>query len=355
MRNRAQIRTLTEGLEFYEFQVAADFSASTWRGHKGRLQDFSRWVGAEFGENTYLTDIDQTDMVRYFKRLRPPTYAAASYNNYRQYLNAFWTYATRSGWVTSNPMLDVKAMKPDRRIRLQLSAEELLAALDGASPRDRVALAIGMNTALRAFDIVSLTVGQVNLIDNLLVAWVEKQDVEREFAITTELRAELLRWMRHYALETGWTLETLPNNYRLVPAAHNSALGHDFSAGSRTVYKPLGERAMSNPEKIVHRALARLGHPTQGEGFHTMRRSALRALYDLAKDDGIPDPIRVPQTLAGHASRRTTEIYLGVTHEQQLTDEMLRGRSFLGRAAEAARDRNDALDQGDADRGELSA
>jgi integrase len=209
-------------------------------------------------------------------------------------------------------------------------------ALDGASPRDRVGLALGMNTALRAGDIMALKVGDVNLSNNTLHAFIQKTKRYDDLPISVELRAELLRWFEAYAREMGlkdWMTE-LPNQWTLVPAAHFQAFNvHQPAGGGRNVYKTSG--TYSNPETIVHRALERLGHPTRGEGFHTLRRSTARRFFDLAIEEGVRDPIRMPQALLGHARRETTEIYLGITVEKEMRDELLRGKSFLRQVADA--------------------
>ena len=335
-----ETRTLNDALSDYYAQRRGKYSTSTWEAHEGQLERFRTWVTRETQPNVYLDDIDDRLMVRYFNRLRPPAYSPSSYNNYRQYLGAFWKYCQGEGWIRTNPMRHVDPMRPQRRVRLQLSADELLALLDGATPRDRVALAVGMNTGLRGGDIAALTVGSVNLANNTLLAWEEKTDQETELPVTAELRAELLRWFQHYAEATGTTVESLPNHWTLVPPARGHAVNvHDLSLGYNVVYKV--ESRYTHPEKIVQRALTRIGHATHREGFHTLRRSAARELFELALAEKRGDPIRIAQALLGHKSIKTTEIYLGITHEKMLRDEMMRGKSFLSRAANHAAEEND--------------
>lgn len=194
-----------------------------------------------------------------------------------------------------------------------------------------------MNTALRAGDIATLTVGAVNLGSNTLHAWVEKTDQEEILPITAELHTELVRWLRHYAAAMKVQYADVPNGWTLAPPMQY--LGVNVwrpELGGASTY--CTGRHYRHPEQIVQRALARLGHETKGEGFHTLRRSAARALFDLAAADGVGDPIRIPQSLLGHKNRSTTEGYLGITHEKRLRDGMMRGKSFLGKAAERQRE-----------------
>jgi integrase len=327
-------RTLSEALcDYYEYRQGR-YSPSTWKAHEGQLERMRAWLVKDLGSHLLVTDIDERVMGRYFNRLRPPYKSAATYNNYRTYLRMFWTFCKEEGWIDRNPMRHVDPARPQKKVRLRLSASELLKMLDGASPRDRVGLALGMNTALRAQDIMGLTVGSVNLTNNILTAWIEKQDVEVEIPINKELRFELLRWFQHYADVQGVTVEALPNDWTLAPPAHFQGFNvNEPALGGAVVYKTHGRYV--HPEQIVQRALVRLGHPTKQEGFHTLRRSSLRAVYDQAKRKGHVDPLRTAQALAGHAHRSTTEDYLGISIEKQILDDLLRGQSFLVEAAEA--------------------
>lgn len=337
MRQQQDMTVNAALADFYQVKQGG-YSPSTWSAIQARLENWRRWLVKETQPEIFLRDICRYDdryMERYFNRLRPPAYAPSSFNNYRQYLLGFWEYCRARGYVDTDPMMHVDPLRVPRRTRLQLSAVELLKMLESASPRDRVALALGMNTGLRAGDITALKVGSANLTNGLLTAYIHKTKQEVELPITAELDSELLRWFVHYAQVQGVATLDLPNTWTLVPPAHwygNNP--HQPALGGSTRYKT-GMR-YTHPEKIVQEALSRLGHESHGEGFHTLRRSSARVLFDLAASDGVGDPIRIPQSLLGHASRTTTERYLGVTHEKVLTNKMLRGKSFLGRAVEEA-------------------
>lgn len=330
--------SLNEALQDYYDQRSAKYADSTWRAHEAQLESFREWVSkpGELGANCPLSDIDERAMVRYFNRLRPPVLAGSSFNNYRQYLNMFFRFCVGEGWLGRNPMRHVDAAPVVRRPRLQLSAQELLAVLDGSTPRDRVGLALGMNTGLRAGDIMALKVSDVNLSNNMLSAFIRKTQKYDEIPVSSELRDELIRWFGHYAQVMGlkdWSTD-IPLSWTLVPPMHFQAVNVSRpELGGSVTYKV--DRTYSNPETIVQRALGRLGYPTKGEGFHTLRRSTARRFYELAQEEEIPDPIRMAQALLGHKQRSTTEIYLGLTVEKEMRDDLLRGKSFLRRVADA--------------------
>lgn len=341
-------RTLSECLIDYMEARSARYSPSTWEAHERVLCKMRDWLirPSELGPACLLRDVDERTMVRYFNGLRPPRLSGSSFSNYRQYCMMFFKFCLAEGWIDRNPMRHVDPAPVVKRPRLQLSAQELLAALDGANPRDRIALALGMNTALRANDIMALKVGDVNLSNNELSAYIKKTKKHDIIAICLELREELIRWFDHYAQTMGlgdW-MRDLPNGWTLVPPMHFQAANvWRPELGGRIVYQP--EATYTHPERIVQAALERLGHPTKGEGFHTLRRSTARRFYELAIEKGVRDPMRMPQALLGHTRRETTEIYLGMTIEREMRDELLRGKSFLRAVADGEiRDRSGGED-----------
>lgn len=332
--------TLNDALLDYYSVRSGRYSLSTWRAHEQRLEMMRTWLTKRTQPNVYLADLDDRLLADYFKTLRPPRYAASSYNNFRQYAKMFFGFCVAEGWISTDPTRHVDPIKPPKRIRLQLTPSEMLAALETATPRDRIGLAVGMNTGLRARDATGLTIGSVMLDTGFLSVWIEKTDTEDQLPISSEFRTEILAWFEHLAGVMGVaSISDLPNEWHLIPPAHWLASDvNDPSGPGRLTYHP--DRQLRHPEQIVHRALTRLGHPTKGEGFHTLRRSMARALYDLAVSDntGKSAPIRVAQAQLGHKNQATTEHYLGLEGEKQARNELLRGKSFLTRAAGVHRD-----------------
>lgn len=331
--------TLNQALDdFYEVKRGG-YSQGSWRSILGRLEDYRRWITKETQPNVYLADVCDPAVrytERYFNKIRPPAYAPSSFNLYRQHLNSFWTYTRERGWVHTNPMMHIDALRVPRKPKLLLSAEELIELLNSTdNPRDRAAIAIGMNTGLRAADIMTLKVGDVNFMNDRITAWIEKTDKTKIINITAELRLELLRWLNIYAENTGKTVRELPNEWFLIPTARSVAVKplHP-ELGRQLKYQPMNSMVRCNPENIVKKALQRCGHiNVKGQGFHTTRRGSGRVVYDLARTDGIPDPITMAQSFYDHQSRLTTELYLGVKHADEELSGMMRGQSFLTRAA----------------------
>lgn len=324
--------TLGDALADYYRVRRGGYSPSTWEAHERCLEKWRDWIAGEIQSNPLLETIanpDERYMERYCNKLRPPAYSPSSFNNMRQYLTAFWKYCLAEAWIRTNPMRNVRSLRVPRRARLQLSRHELIQLVEECpDPRDRIALAVGVNTALRGGDVAKLYVGSANLTDDTLTAYVDKTDRALQFAITADLRRELLRWFDHYATSAGITLAELPNDWRLIPKIKSSAANAHHPQGPR-IRTYLSYEFLDHPERIVQRALERMGHATKNEGFHTLRRSSGRAVYEHAKSLGNADPLRMAQVLFDHKSRRNTEDYLGITPEKEELAGMMRGKSFL--------------------------
>ncbi len=333
--------TLNSALEdYYTIRLTSGrITESTRRAHEQRLELMRTWITRRTQPDVYLRDIDDRLMSDYFRTLKPPRYADSSYNNFRQYCRGFYGFCTDEGWMRTDPMRHIDPLTVPEKQHLILTADEMMQALDGAAPRDRIALAVGMNSLLRAHDVTALLVGSAALDSGLLAVNIQKTRKVDQLPIPLELRDELFRWFDHYAETMGLAdARLIPNHWHLIPPIQFlSANVWDPASGGTRRYCP--ERRLRHPEVIVHRALEQLGHPTKGQGFHTLRRSAGRALHDVALADGDGEAIRIVQALYGHKRQATTEGYLGLTVEKQARDKLLRGKSFLGRAAELNRER----------------
>lgn len=350
-------KTLVEAIEDYYEAKHLSLSKSTWAAHERAMERWREWVvqPSNAGPNPLLIDIEDRMMVRYFNRLRPPVLSGSTFNNYRQYLLSFWTFCTGEGWIVRNPMRHVDRAVQTRRPRLQLSAQELERCLEEAeNPRDRAAYAVAMNTCLRGGDIAGLVVGNVNLTNDALHAFVRKNQTWLDLPITAELHDEMERWFKSYAETMGlanWRTD-LPNEWTLIPPMQWTATNVWNPTEGTYTYKV--ERRLSHPHEIAQRAIAKLGHDPRGEGFHTFRRSGARRTMELAEAAGDRNPIRIAQAMLDHKHQNTTEIYLEVTEDRRRRDELLRGQRFISRVADNERERLARRDNGD-ELGKLAA
>jgi len=319
--------TLAEAICSYSSLRMGGYAESTWKAHRGVLSRFARWSSERLGSAIPLTAVGPEAMAAYLDPMRPPVLSAASFNNYRQYLVQFFDHCRAEGWITADPMRYVRPARVRRKLRLQLTAAECRQMIDSAEPRDRIALALGINTALRARDITTLRVGDVDFEAGLIRAEIAKTATEDRLPITADLEDELRRWFEHYA-EAMQSINGVRLEWRLVPVRHFQAFDvwHP-ECGGRVVYLP--DRRYKHPHEIVQRGLASIGYPTRGEGFHTLRRTSGRLVHRMALREGDEDPIRVVQALYGHRNQATTERYLGLAPERAARDRLMRGRRLL--------------------------
>lgn len=327
----------------YESQRLAGRAKSTQLNVKGQLEKFRQWVTSESQPNVYLRDIDDLLVSRYFLRLLPPAFAESTFNLYRGHIVAFFEFCRAESWILTNPCRFVdKQTEPEGSPKLRLSASELLTMLRNASsPRNRIALAIGMNTGIRSSEARAIKVGDVNLTNDLVAIYRPKTKQYSQFPITGTLHEELLSWFTWYAEELGHdSIAGLPNNYTLIPPLRGLGLLPGRTVEYRVEVRPYGIHGCL--ERIVQHELQKLGYPLtdpltgkpKREGFHTLRRSAGRAVYELAVSDGNDDPIRVAMAFLGHKNQATTEIYLGIQRDEQARNQLIQSRPFLERVAE---------------------
>ena len=79
-------------------------------------------------------------------------------------------------------------------------------------------------------------------------------------------------------------------------------------------------------------ALRAHGYDIAGEGGHTLRRSAARALYDeLVEERGYDGALRRVQTMLDHKHSMTTELYLGLDVDKVARNKALRGKPMFTR------------------------
>lgn len=256
---------------------------------------------------------------------------ASYFNRGRSVIRTFFEYCALMGWVNDNPARNLPRLKADAKTPpLMLNAVELAALMEATvTPIERIACAIGMNTGLRANDVSHLTVFDANLVSGELQTEIRKTNDLDAKPITAELHTELARWLTTYA--DVMEVNELPNDWFLVPSYHWDGLPL-----ARSNFMPRPTTRMSRLHRVVQRPLRRLGYPTAGAGFHTLRRSSARALFELLREErgyGRDHALLVVQTYLNHASAEQTQVYIGLEPERDVRDRLLKGKSFLGKLA----------------------
>lgn len=226
------------------------------------------------------------------------------------------------GW-TSRPV--------EKRERTWLTLPVLRALMNVPEhPRDRAFIAVGIYTFMRASEITSLRIGDIDVERHELRMFRHKTKQQDRLPICLELEVELVRWLRYYEQEQG---ELNPDWFLLPSRGPRPMAGVH---GKRRL-EPTGElcplrptKPIARPQRIIKEAMAELGVGEHGDGCHVMRRSGARALYEQLREMGHDGAARRVQSMLGHASLVMTEKYLGLNHERMQRNEMLAGRTMFG-------------------------
>lgn len=338
MAKRVAIRLDDAIGQFSQRRTMAKLSVATVRGQQVILERFQRFAG-----NKMVHLIDPPLMNKYLfgpngisVKADGEPLGSNSFNAYREAFMAFFRYAMLMNWADSNPMQHIELMRKDQpKPKLYLGAGELLALLEACeSPVERIACALGMNTAMRANDIRNLTVFDVSLATGTIGTEIRKSRKLDVKPITSDLHNELVGWLDTYAEMTDLPSRAdLPNDWYLVPVQYRTPRDHQLRLKPTQMH--------THPWRLVKRPLARLGYPTKGQGFHTLRRSSARALFEMLRStgEGRDHALMVVKDFLNHASVTQTETYLGLQAERDIRDSLLKDQPFLSQLAQAEQQR----------------
>lgn len=249
---------------------------------------------------------------------RGRTISADSANTYMKRVQSFLNYCEQKRWIVGNPARLVRPLRVVPKQRLYLERGQVAALLDVSSiERDRGALAVSIHLLLRAGSIAMLRVGDYDARNRRLSVLIEKKKgvfARDLLVVTDELAGELGKWLDNYREAVG----PLRPEYFLFP----STAWRLHGAHRVISYTPAAP--MAHPERLVARALQAIGVVTERQGYHDLRRSMARLRYDdLVQSEGKDDALAVVSSLLGHASRRTTELYLGTDGDRTRRDAVM--------------------------------
>ena len=213
---------------------------------------------------------------------------------------------------------------PRERRRIPLDQfPRLLDAAGDRHPRDRMVVACGLFLFLRASEIRTLRVRDVDLSSGEVQVAVHKTRDRDIMPISAELDAELRRWLAWYGEHYG----PLQPDWYLCPAVGATRQPSDMNYADREL-APTSQ--MCPNMAVVQQALAAIGWAdTAGEGVHCLRRSAARALFDELAAQSFDGAMRRVMSLLHHKSQLTTETYLGLSVDKAQRDKAVRGHSLF--------------------------
>lgn len=335
-RMRSNIRLL-DAIDRYMSKIDAE-------GQSEKSQYTARYALRRFAKalpatNPYLHMIGEDDIDRYFygpqgirRGAEGQGLQAVSFNRYRSVLKVFFDYGVQMRWVDTNPVANIVRARPDApKSRLMLNAGELLSLLDHCTiPVERIACSIGMNTGLRGNDVRHLTVFDASIASGVIQTEIRKTRKLDVKPITMELHWELTKWLNTYAELMGCSREDMKSDWLLVPSFHYFPI-----RGGEPQLRLRPSQVHQAPWRMVQRPLHKMGYPTRGEGFHTLRRSSARALFESLRDagEGRDHALMIVKEFLNHASTSQTEHYLGLNQERAIRDALMKDKPFLSALA----------------------
>ena len=301
--------------------------------------------------NILLKSVTDSHVTRFFEhaaKTRQPISLAID----TQVLNGFFKWARDSRRIPArnNPMIGRRHYRAPKKVRRLLPATKFDELLDAAPhPRDRACLAVAIYLLLRASEIKTIRIRDVDLDSGIVMVQVHKSDKEEILPITTELDKELRQWFTYYSATCG----PLQPDWYLVPSKVGARFKQDWKTKRFTNERITDDllrptQPIGDPAKVAQRALRAIGFLTEDkpngkpvtnrEGIHTLRRSGGRALFDRLQsmepfidENGVevrpPSyPIRTVQAMLNHSSQARTEIYIGLEPDRQELIKLLKGR-----------------------------
>lgn len=322
---------LSDAIDEYLGVRKRRWKAGTLANNQGVLKQFLADIG-----NLQIKNLHASHVERFFFESingsvpRCERLAPGSFNKVLDCVRGFLRWCERRGYLRRNLIEEIDSRKVVKRERMRLSPGQLMALLDAASnARDRAYIALAINTGMRARDICTLRVKDVNLDAAVIRCKISKSDLEVSKPISTDLDQELRRWLVYYeAADKDTFRQTLQDGWFLVPSMRNWIIAHRNGItyeGER--FYP--EREIGDPQRLVKRALAKLGLDGIGEGVHTIRRSVARAYFESLRAQGYDGALQATKAFLNHSNAKITEDYLGLRHERQIRDETLAGKEFL--------------------------
>ncbi|NRD77315.1 tyrosine-type recombinase/integrase [Bacillus sp. BRMEA1] len=271
-------------VEFKEWIANRGLSKETLRGYDMDTRQFSRWLTAKANSPVILDEITLPhieDFVSYLineKEIKP-----SSVNRKINALSTFFQCMKKKKYITDNPMEDFQRMKVPESERIYLSKEEVEAIIQAIDHPVIHYFAMTMAySGLRINECIHLTLNDVNFEDNLIQVINGKGGKNRTIPMNKHLKIQLEKYLNCHRPDTD--------------SLFFFALKKTGTVSTQYVNRELKEAC----EKAGIKK-----HVTS----HILRHSF--ASYLVKKDTHVA----VIQRLLGHASVKTTSVYLHVQQD----------------------------------------
>lgn len=271
-------------------------SANTLQAYRSDLVDFVDWCTTPTGPSSSGSgvaspvDVDRLVLRRYLAHLGSGGYAKRSIARKASALRRYFAWATRTGRVTVDPSVGLRAPAGEGRLPRVLDARELQTVLEPASVddsipewrrhRDDAVLEVLYGSGLRVGELCGLDLDSVDLRRGVVTVW-GKGGKERRVPMSRAAVEAVKDWLRSRREVVG---ESSP------PAMFLNGRGGRL--GTRDVRRILDERSTTPT------------HP------HALRHTFATHLLDGGAD------LRIVQELLGHSDVATTQRYTHVSKER---------------------------------------
>jgi integrase/recombinase XerC len=262
-----------------------NLSPFTRRNYSNDLRHFFTYLDRS-GHS--LEEVDRSAVRAYLSSLVDDEFAPPSIARKVSTIRSFFRYLRSAGLIDADPLLGVRGPRKERRLPTFLSSEEiatLIAAADSESPaglRDRAMLELLYAAGLRVSEIVSLDVRDLDLDERSALVR-GKGSRERVVVIGIPARKAVDRYLRQ--------------------ARPRLAQGPEVAL----FLNRSGDRISQRAIQLMVRRYALAAGLDRSVYPHLLRHTFATHLLDGGAE------LRVVQTLLGHSSVNTTQIYTHVT------------------------------------------
>jgi integrase/recombinase XerD len=271
--NSSELEVYDGALKVYNKElVLKGYSPKTQKSYNGHVRRFLNSV-----EKSYLdlVDTDAKDFV--FHMLQDNKVSCTYVNQAISALNIFYKK------ILERPLEKMPRPKRVSKLPQVLSQEEVLQILDSVeNPKHRAMLFLVYSAGLRVGEVVRLKINDIDSKRKLIRIQQAKGKKDRYVMLSDVALLQLREYYKQYKPQT-WLFES-----GVKPGRH------------------LTERSI---QKVFERACAKAGLH-KDVGIHVLRHSFATHLLESGTD------IRYIQSLLGHASSKTTEIYTHVSNSK---------------------------------------
>jgi integrase/recombinase XerD len=275
--------------DFYDYlMVERGLSPNTLDAYRRDLERLEQWASAKLDKE--ILGLSRNDILEYVQVLRLDGLEPKSISRAMVTVRNFFRFLILDGILKHDPTVNIDSPKAWQTLPKFLTLEEInliLAQPDVAEPagvRDRAILEVLYATGLRATEIVSLKLSDINLEMEILIC-LGKGNKER----TVPLGRSAVEWVKRY-----------------MPVRHQW-LGQRASAA--LFISPQG-KALTR--QTLWKLVAEYGRKAGLDRVtpHMLRHTFATHLLEHGAD------LRSVQMMLGHADLSTTQIYTYVTNER---------------------------------------